>query len=173
MESRNATPYSQMRSTAARPGLTLVEVMMAMTIFVVLAGGIIAGVFTVRADAENNLYEMSSMNVALSFLEQTKGLPFDQLEGIMEDGSEIRYLTGFIEFKDMELGEEEELEVPIISDVDGNVKKALDVTVEINVTEADDFNGYWLTVDYRWEHPTNNKLFEGQVRSFKSNIANY
>ncbi|MGE9295646.1 MAG: type IV pilus modification PilV family protein [Puniceicoccales bacterium] len=163
-------------STYFQRGLTLPEVLMAMTIFTILAAGIISAVFMVRADAENNLYEATAQNVGLSFLEQTKSITFDDLETpkLNGDGSPyITYLTGFKKYLDVPLGEDVTVEVPVISDTEGKAKKSIDVTIRVEVDEATTVTGYWIAVDYSWEHPTTKKVYAGEVRSFKSRVANY
>jgi len=147
---------------------------MAMAMFALLSTGIIAGVFTVRADAENNLFESTSQNVAISFLEQTKSQDFESLASAMESATPtINYMIGFGNNLTIPLGQEETITVPIVSNSDGTSKKTLDVSVTINVTEATDFNGYWITVDFGWDHPTRDRSFSGEVRAFKSMVANY
>ncbi|GHB95260.1 hypothetical protein GCM10007047_08680 [Cerasicoccus arenae] len=150
--------------------------MIAMTIFVILAGGIISGVFTVRADAENNLYESSALNVAISFLEQAKSIDYLTLEAPPVNGTGKEYHTfiiGFGETLAVPLGDDVVINVPIISNAEGESKKELDVTVNITVTEATDLQGYWMEVGYSWRHPTSNRIYAGEVRGFRSEISTY
>ncbi|WP_309385961.1 PulJ/GspJ family protein [Cerasicoccus frondis] len=154
---------------AKRSGLTLTEIMVAMTIFVILAGGIIAGVFTVRADAENNLYESAALNVAISFLEQIKSVDSETLKNPPVNGEGKgyhRFLIGFGQSMDLPLEEDTEINVPIISTAEGNIKKELPVTINLSVEEATDFEGFWFEVTYSWEHPTTDRIYTGEVRGF-------
>ncbi len=162
--------------SSSRPGLTLTEVMVAMTILVILAGGIIGGVFTVRSDAENNLYESAALNVAISFLEQMKAIDYDTLSSppVNGDGDEyLKFIIGFGQTLDVPLEEDVVINVPIISSTDGASKKELEVTIRTEATEATDLPGYWLAVDYSWRHPTSDRAYEGQVRGFRSEISTY
>ncbi|MEO0795913.1 MAG: type II secretion system protein [Verrucomicrobiota bacterium] len=157
-------------------GMTLTEIMIAMSILVILAGGIIAGVFAVRADAENNLYESASLNAAISFLEQTKSENYDDLGDPPTNGSGQRilnYIVGFKEFLDVPLSTDTVINVPIISDEDGEVKKDLDVTINIDISASTDLNGYWITVAYSWDHPTTDRSYSGEVRGFRSEVSTY
>ncbi|WP_309399902.1 PulJ/GspJ family protein [Cerasicoccus maritimus] len=170
-------PAHQNSSLDRTHGMTLTEVMVAMTIFVVLAGGIIAGVFTVRADSENNLYESASLNVAISFLEQLKSTGASTLADPPTNTSGKAYHTfmiGFGESIDIVRGQDTEITVPIISSADGEAKKELPVTVNITIEDATDFDGYWFQVDYSWEHPTSHKVYTGDVRGFScAKVATY
>lgn len=147
-----------------------------MTIFVVLAGGIIGGVFTVRADAENNLYESAALNVSISFLEQLKSIDYGTLNSppVNLAGKEYQtFIIGFGQELDVPLGEDVIVDVPIISNTDGTSKKELAVTINITTVEATDLPGYWLEVDYTWQHPTNDRVYSGEVRGFRSEISTY
>lgn len=150
--------------------------MVAMTILVMLAGGIIAGVFMVRADAENNLYESAALNVSISFLEQLKSVDYETLGSPPVNTSGAPYhefLVGFGQRKNILMGEDTAIDVPIISQTDGSAKKELAVTVNITTTAATDMPGYWMEVDYSWRHPTNNRIYEGEVRSFRCDVPTF
>lgn len=158
------------------PGLTLMEVMMAMSILVMLAAGIIGGVFTVRADAENNLYESSSLNVAISFLEQMKSIEYVSLENPPLNGDSkpsLNFIVGGGQDLNIPLDEDVTVQVPIISDVDGSSKKELPVVIHISLAEATDFRGYWIEVDYSWKHPTSDRTYSGEIRGFRSEISTF
>lgn len=149
---------------------------MAMTILVVLAGGIIGGVFTVRADAENNLYESSALNVAISFLEQMKSIEYVSLENPPLNGDakpSLNFIVGGGQDLNMPLDEDVVVQVPIISNVDGSSKKELGVTIQITLAESADFQGYWIEVDYSWRHPTSDRTYSGEVRGFRSKVSTF
>lgn len=150
--------------------------MIAMTILVVLAGGIIGGVFTVRSDAENNLYESAALNVAISFLEQIKSIDYTTLESppVNIEGKQYHtFIIGFGQELNVILNEDVTIDVPIISNTDGSSRKTLPVTLNISTTQGTDLPGYWMEVDYSWEHPTTDRVYEGEVRGFRSEISTY
>lgn len=171
------TRRSANKSRNLHQGLTLTEVMIAMVIFVILAGGIIGAVFTVRADAENNLYESAALNVAISFLEQLKSIETEALLNPPVNGTGEKYhtfLIGFGQSFNMPLSKDTAVMVPIISNADGTAKKELEVIINMQVDEATDFDGFWFEVDYTWKHPTTKKEYSGEVRSFNcEKVATY
>jgi len=147
-----------------------------MTIMVILAGGIIGGVFTVRADAENNLYESAALNVAISFLEQLKSIDYGTLESPPVNTSGDQYHTfiiGFGQTMNVALEEDVTIDVPIISNSDGTAAKEIPVTINITTTEGTDLLGYWMEIDYSWVHPTSNRVYTGEVRGFRSEVSTY
>ncbi|WOO39955.1 type II secretion system protein [Rubellicoccus peritrichatus] len=157
-------------------GMTLVEIMIAMLILTIMAAGIISAVFTVKADAENNLYESSALNVAMSFIEQMKSFDY----GLLEDpptnpaGKDVfTFIIGSGTALEVPLDEDITITVPIVSKSDGNVVKELDVILNVSKSVAASFDAYWLQVDYSWDHPTRDRAFGGSVNSLRSEVSTY
>lgn len=155
----------------SRRGLTLVEVMMALTILTILAAGIISAVMTAQNDAENNLYETTSLTTAISFLEQMTSINFQHLDNPPNNANgqaSITFILGSGQEAQIPLNVYTPVDIPIISTEAGVVKKSLSVYVNPQVEHSADFDGFWLSVDYRWKHPRRDKYFEGTVRNMRS-----
>lgn len=157
-------------------GMTLVEIMMAMTVLALMATGIISALFTMRADAENNLYESSALNCAISFLEQAKSETYAVLKSPPMNANGKEYMTFIVGHKDLidiPLGESTTVDVPIISTEDGSVKKELPVTVNITLNEATSLKAVWIEIDYSWAHPNTKRIFDGEIRGLRSLVSTY
>lgn len=149
---------------------------MAMLILSIVAAGIISAVFTVREDAENNLYESSALNVAMSFIEQMKSFDYALLEDPPKNagGQEaFTFIIGSGTALQVPLNQNITVTVPIVSKSDGSVVKELDVIINASKQLATSYDAYWLSVDYSWEHPTRERSFGGTVNSLRSEVSTY
>ena len=71
---------NRIRSTTRTvSGFTLVEVLIAVVIFGLMAGGIIGGILQGRRMAEKNVYHITALTVAQGYLEQMKGMSYGDL----------------------------------------------------------------------------------------------
>lgn len=150
--------------------MTLVEVLIALTILTILAAGIISAVMTARSDAENNLYESTSLSVSISFLEQLMSAPISQITDPTNNAAglpSISYVLGSGEQSLIPFNTFTSLEVPIISSETGTVQKKLNVEVCPRVSLALNGRAYLLSVEYRWKHPLRDKVYDGFVRNIR------
>lgn len=72
--------FSPHRSYLARRGLTLVEVMVAMTLFTIMASGIMATHTMAMRLAHANIHRNTAVSVGQGYLEQIKSIPFETVE---------------------------------------------------------------------------------------------
>ncbi len=72
----------------SRAGMSLVEVMVAMTIFTMLAVGITASVIQSQVIAQNNIVRNTAYTVAQGYLEQIKSLSLAEVEAALADTDE-------------------------------------------------------------------------------------
>ena len=69
-----------------RRGLTLVEVMVAVGLFTILAGSVISAALYARKAAEVSLYESTAMAVCTGYMEQLKSMPYADLRNSITTG---------------------------------------------------------------------------------------
>ncbi|MFP4351357.1 MAG: prepilin-type N-terminal cleavage/methylation domain-containing protein [Puniceicoccaceae bacterium] len=77
-----------MRKIESRCGMSLVEVMIAMVIFMMLALGITQAVLQSTRIAQNNIVRNTAYTAAQGYLEQIKSLPFQAILDALDDPEE-------------------------------------------------------------------------------------
>lgn len=76
-----APPGAQPRPHA-RAGYSLIEVMVGMSLFVMLALGLVSMTFQVRSTAEENVYQSTALALGQAYIEQLRSTDFATLSGI-------------------------------------------------------------------------------------------
>lgn len=131
--SLKCNPKSHRDALAERKtGFTLVEVMISMTIFAVLAAGLIYGALHVRFTAEAAVRESIAVAIATGFLEQMSAAEFDNLSNrisnrnstfqfVSRDGQELDPARGLETMTQTDWGDP--MDVPLVDkrDEDDNI----------------------------------------------------
>ncbi|MFP4166380.1 MAG: prepilin-type N-terminal cleavage/methylation domain-containing protein [Opitutales bacterium] len=149
-------------------GFTLVEVMIAATLFALLAGGISAGILQARRLAEQNVYRVSALTIAQGYLEQMKGMVYDQLSTDPDTAIPTELNYGDPDPLYPETWNEKQID---IHDTPGNPDDDMRMWVRPTITQT----AYrkMIQIDLRWETPRGageSRIFEGTFRSIRSTV---
>ena len=154
-------------------GFSLVEVTVAMFIFVLLAIALTKSMMYAQQMAEDNLYEATALTVASSFIEQAKGVSYINLSSPKQvDGKDaIEMVIGNGQTADLILDEPNELKIPIVTEPSGSTGKTMELRVTPSITEMDSGSGYWIEVEYEFEHPKTKRARIRSLRNARSAVS--
>lgn len=156
-------------------GFTLVEAMFSLFILAVASLGLIKALITTQYTAEDNLYEATALTVALSTIEQMKGASLSALsDPLTVSGVEtFNLIAGNGSTTSLDLDTQNIIEIPIITKEDGTSKKTLPLTLTPRIKQTSSKTGYWLEVEYAYDHPRNGRTRTQTIRNMRSEIAVY
>lgn len=151
---------------------SLVEMLVSLSIFALLALALTKSLTYSKYLAEDNLYEATSLTTVSSIIEQIKGASIDliihpeQTDGkdsfeMLADGVTSRYLI---------LDEYNNLDVPVVTDTDGNNTKTIIVRVRPSITEMTNGQGFWIEVKYEFDHLRTGRTQTNIVRNARSKV---
>lgn len=155
-------------------GFSLIELVVAMFVFTILAAGLSKSIIHTQQVAEDNLYEATALTVASSMIEQIKGVSYALLtDPIQVDGEDgINMLIGNGQTSDLILGEFNELDVPIVTNASGSTDKTMPLRVNPMITLMDNESGYWIEVEYEYDHPKTGRTRSHSLRNARSAVPN-
>ena len=161
--------HSHRTSSAA---FSLVEVMVGMFVLSLLALGMTKLLLFSKVTAEDNLYEATALTVAVSIVEQMQGASLNLLENPQEVGGDevFEMVIGNNVKSSVVLGEENVLDVPIVTDSGGSVAKTLALKVTPRIGLMENGKGYWLSIEYAYDHPRTNRTRTQIIRSARSTV---
>ena len=151
-------------------GFTLVETVITMTILTIAAVGIVGTLITIQYTSQDSLYGSTALTVAMSTLEQMKSMDSNALENSINTSS-FNLITSVSGEVTLNLSQENQIQVPIVTNDDGN--QTMPITLIPNMQTLENDNGFLLEVGYEYKHPRNGRLRTETVRCIRSRIANY
>ena len=151
-------------------GFTLVETVITMTILTIAAVGIVGTLITIQYTSQDSLYGSTALTVAMSTLEQMKSMDSNALENSINTSS-FNLITSVSGEVTLNLSQENQIQVPIVTNDDGN--QTMPITLIPNMQTLENDNGFLLEVGYEYKHPRNGRLRTEMVRCIRSRIANY
>lgn len=153
-------------------GFSLVEVMISMFVFTLLALATTQTLIFTKYAAENSLYEATSLNLGLSIIEQMKSAPYQDLTNppIVDGNAQFAMEIDSGNVVNLRLGANNTLSVPIVTEAGGNQSKLLPVTVNPSITQMTEGDGLWLEVRYAYDHPRSGQTSNRVVRSATTDI---
>ncbi|CAA6692992.1 MULTISPECIES: hypothetical protein [unclassified Lentimonas] len=172
MHSPDNTHFSAKTNSSRVAAFTLLEVMGSMFLFTLFALAFTKALFLCKATAEDNLYDATALTVAISTIEQMKGASLSLLESPpTSNGKEIfeMIIEGNTTHA-VSLGEENVLEVPIVTNEAASVTKALELTITPDIQEMADSQGYWLSIRYSYNHPRTGRTRTYMVHNARSTV---
>ena len=157
---------------APHAAFSLVEMMVSMFVLAFLALALTKLLLFSKVTAEDNLYEATSLTVAISIIEQMHGASLNLLENpSQESGSEVfEMVIGGNVKASVFLGEENLLEIPIVTDSEGVIAKTLPLTITPRIDPMENGMGYWLSIEYAYDHPRTNRTRTQIMRSARSTV---
>ena len=160
------------RTRSKQAAFSLVEMMIAMFIFALLAFGITKTLLFTKLTAEDNLYEATSLTVAISTIEQMKGASLILLaDPPTVSGKEVFSLVVQGNTKqNIILAEENILQVPIVTESGGSTTKTMALTMIPEIEPMTTNTGYWLTVTYSYAHPRSGRVRTNTIRNARSTV---
>ncbi|MGF1449314.1 MAG: type II secretion system protein J [Opitutales bacterium] len=187
-------PFPRGRRARRRDAFTLMEMMIAMAIFMLLALGLTAGVFQARRLAESNIVRNTAFTVAQGYLEQIKSMSADELQAALANpnGTPVPTMsvsaqaTGVIEIADplFLTGSDtspsgraatnlKTILVDLQPDEAGDAQELLlDVWFDLNVTQVGQ-RTYQTVLDFEYQSPNIlavRELRSGSVRMVTTHI---
>ncbi len=182
------------RGSQRNEAFTLMEMMVAMGIFMLLALGLTAGVFQARRLAEGNIVRNTSFTVAQGYLEQIKSMSADEMQASIADpsGTPIPTMsvsaqaTGVVEIDDplFLTGADtspsgtagtnyKTILIDLQPDTSGNEKELLlDVWFDLEITQVGT-RTYQTVLDFEYQSPNIvavRELRRGSVRMVTTHI---
>ncbi|MFQ3225314.1 MAG: prepilin-type N-terminal cleavage/methylation domain-containing protein [Lentimonas sp.] len=164
--------FDVMSPATRRAAFSLVEVMVSMLIFTLLALALTKALLFSKMTAEDNLYEATALTVAISTIEQMKGASLNLLSNPVKSGGyEIFEMNiGGDSKHPITLAQENVLEVPIITNAQGLTSKSLKLTLTPDIQPMENSMGYWLSIKYSYDHPRTGRTRTQIVRNARSTI---
>ncbi len=132
------------------------------------------GLTLAKYNAEDNLYDSTSLTVAVSTIEQMKGASINLLENPPKKSGK-RVFEMIVEggqSRDLILDEVNTVAIPLVTEDDGTVSKTLNVEMTPSIEQMTSADGYWLTVEYAYKHPQSGRVRTNIVRNARSTIPN-
>lgn len=167
--------------TRSHRGMTLVEIIIAMVLFSMLAVGILQGTLQTRKFTEENIYHLAAQTAIIGYLEQIKSQPYTYLSQSISNPLSVPLRTmvdhetpdplyvNYWNFK----------RITINADADGNPIEQMDFWVLPLVTElsssaaAGNRPAYSIQMRYYWRSPATRYLRSGTKRLVRSTIETY
>jgi len=160
-------PQSQ---SNGQDGFSLIEVIVSLFVLALLALALAKALTFAKYTAEDNLYEATALTVAVSAVEQIKGISLDALRDPPEVGGKpVFQMTVESGTTDsLFLDEPNTIEVPIVTRSDGATSKRLEMTVEPSIAPMATGSGFWIEVRYSYQHPRSGKTRDRVVRNART-----
>jgi prepilin-type N-terminal cleavage/methylation domain-containing protein len=154
-----------------REGFTLVEMMMAMLLFGILAAGLVSSVLQARRLAESTVFETTAHTAALGYLEQMKSLRYEALEALA--GGEGGIIATRIDNATPDpLAHDLENEKLILVDLDeeGLPRRWLNLWVHPRIRDLrpNGIRALEIELSYRWLSPDQRRTHQSTVRYVRS-----
>ena len=150
----------------ADSGFTLVEMMIAMVVFGLLAAGIAGGMLQGRRMAEKNVYHITALSIAQGYLEQMKGMSYGDLP--TEPEQLIPTELNYGEPDPLVVGAWTEKRIDIHETPDNPND---DMRMWFRPTIEEESFQKSLRIDFRWEAPASaggTHMHEDSIRAIRS-----
>lgn len=151
-------------------GFTLVETIITVTILIIAVTGFTRLLVSTQYNAEENLYESTALNVALSTLEQMKNSSFFELTQSLESAEFELNTDNPDETTPLDLDESNTLPIPIVTNSTDD--KMLDITLTPRIIKSGR-NAFMLEIEYAYDHPQTGRTRTSFVRCLRSRIRSY
>ncbi len=160
-----------MPRAGARAGFSLVEVVVAMVLLAILAAGLISSTMQIRKAADSNMREALAVAVGTGFLEQLISAEFPLLQIAADNNVLWDFFTRDGSPEPIRIrpvgydGEADSIEIPLVTDTDGNesVTMPLQVLPMVERAEGNPDNALNIVVRIRWNEALSK---EERTRSF-------
>ena len=159
--------------------MSLIEVMIAMSVVAMVAGGLLSGVMQTRSFTENNIYKTSAVNAVTSYVEQIKSMPYDEVLDSINDPFGTPLETAFDDTTPdpIFLSTWNDRNVIINVDSEGNTIESMEFSVwpylrDIS-TSGTGLRAQEIILFYRWKSPVNFNWELGSLKYVRSSIETY
>jgi prepilin-type N-terminal cleavage/methylation domain-containing protein len=179
------------KSSHLKQGLTIVELMISIAIFAIMAAGVAATTMMTSQIAYENIYKNTAYMVVQSYAEQIKSIRFDEIRLALENPAEHDIPT-----QSLSLGTENSvqklddslifgvpIEKQIVVDIEEKDGKLSERTMRMTVTPSgqdlssttDCWDSIEVKLDFTWEVVGRNGTQEkdGVIRLVKTNVSEY
>lgn len=158
-------------------GFTLVEILITLGLFSILASCLMAGTLQVRRIAENTIFENTALNIATGYQEQIKSMPYDDIvEAINTEGKSLSSFLLDGEFHELQLNEFNYQEIIIRKDPDGNPVLIMPFWIKPVIIDQNSLNGnkaLQIRIVYKWIGPETNRERVKVLRTLRSWVETY
>ncbi|MDX2109069.1 MAG: prepilin-type N-terminal cleavage/methylation domain-containing protein [Verrucomicrobiota bacterium] len=164
-------------SSPKRKGMTLLEVMVALTLLTGMAGAVLLCVMQVRETAEDNLYQATSITIATGYLEQMMGMSYSTLRDIaLNPTKAIPTKSTESQIDNIYTSQFTALDIPIVSEMaaDGSLVAKVSMKFEIQAhlrdLRPDGVDAIEVGITYAWTKPSNRQRNERSIKTIRSSI---
>ncbi|MCC5789356.1 MAG: prepilin-type N-terminal cleavage/methylation domain-containing protein [Opitutales bacterium] len=152
---------------------TLVEIIIAMALFVLVFLGLFQGVVQTRKLSQSIYLQTTAEMVANSFMAQWWTIDSVSLQEVIDTNDEtLRFLD--LDGSDLELEvNEADFQGPVLVPVelhpDGETRRHMELWLRLSVaTPLGSANHYQKTLEYRWYSPYTSDMREGRIQHIRS-----
>lgn len=148
----------------------MVEAIVSLFVLSFIALALVKALTFSKYTAEDNLYEATALTVAVSAIEQMKGISLAELKDPPEVAGKPIFEMSVEAGASAELFLDEfnRIDVPIVTESDGLASKRLPLEVRPSISPMTTGQGYWLELRYRYRHPRTEALRERIIRNARS-----
>jgi prepilin-type N-terminal cleavage/methylation domain-containing protein len=162
---------------ASESGFSLVEVLIALSIFSVIAAGFLSSALQARRMTQSNIYESTALIIATSYLEQVRDMEFGLLMECIKDPEnnllETEIDQGAADWLTANSTDWTVKSVVIDRDEYNMPKLKMKFKIRIALTDlnvTDSLDAIQTAVDFTWQSPDTHKWYEKSLRTVKANV---
>jgi len=145
--------------------------MMSMLIASLVTVALAKSMILMQYSAEDNLYQVAALNVAETTLTQMKSASPGVLLTLANSNDQTFKVDLGIESIELNLGQENELSVPIV--IDADKPKSMTVIVNPTIDSLQNDTVLHLKVAYTFEHPRTGRVRNKFIQSMRSRVNTY
>jgi prepilin-type N-terminal cleavage/methylation domain-containing protein len=163
------------RHFSIKHGFSLVEVMIALGLFGIMATAFVGSTMFARKSAESAVAENAALNLAQSYMEQLKSMTYGTLMASANDATvPLPTMTNATTPDYIYENAYTTKSLVIRTDDAGNTVQTLDVEIQPIVSSAQGADTSWsilgIQIFYRWKDPVTGTVRTASIRSAKSNL---
>lgn len=162
-----------------KAAMTLIEVMIAMSIVAMVAGGLLSGVMQTRYFTEKNIYKTSAINAVTSYVEQIKSMPYEEVVDSVVNpyGTPLQTAYDDTTADPLYLSSWNNRDVVINVDKEGNTIESMEFSVWPYIrdipTSGGNIRAQEIILFYRWKSPVTNTWELGSLKYVRSSVETY
>jgi prepilin-type N-terminal cleavage/methylation domain-containing protein len=158
-------------------GFTLVEVLLSLVIFAMIALGVTQTLILTRGIAESNIREVTANAVASGYLEQLKSMPYERIVSSVRDTSiPLPTVLSLGEADPLMVGEWLTKSIVIDEDPDLGTERHMPLHVKVEVDDlSGSGNGVILGIElaFAWEDAKTRERRERVLRTMRSYVPTF
>jgi len=157
-----------------KAGFSLVEVLIALALFGVMATGFMASSLFAKRTAESALAESTALTVASGYMEQVKSINYNSLVASVQDTSiPVATVNNQGVVDPVYLNAYSDKTIPIRFNEDGSTAQNIIIGIKLSISTAaasSVLNILSIQIDYRWTEPGSGRIRTASLRSSRASV---